>query len=214
MDKDLIIKLNRSKGLKGKFETSINTDKAQNIWKSNVVGFDILVKHYDYNVKKVLDVGCRVGVLSKFLMDLNYNVTGVEIVPDFVKNGRKNGINIYNEDARSMSFKDNSFDAVFCRDMIEHIPNPEKVFSESIRVVRSDGIIFLIGPIEPAPSVAPHFVAWKTLDIAKNFFSSNLTNPIYFGLIEDEPITNKENKVMIKQSQKRETFLAFLEVTK
>lgn len=209
---DKIIELNRSKGKKGNFNTSINTDKAQTVWKSNVIGFDALIKYYGYDAKKILDVGCRVGVLSKFLMDLNYDVVGAEVVPEFIEDGKKNGIDIRNEDARNMSFKDNSFDAVFCRDMIEHVPDPYKVFNEIIRVVKPGGVVFLIGPIEPKPSVPSHHVSWKTLDVAINAFNSNLTRSIYFGLIEDEPVTNKFSKKMVRQSLKRETFLAFLEV--
>lgn len=212
MDRDTIIRLNKSSGKKGKFNVSIKTDKAQTIWKSNVVGFDTLIKHHGYDVKKVLDVGCRVGVLSKFLMDLGYDTTGVEVVPEFVKDGKSNGINIYEGDARSLLFRDNAFDAVFCRDMIEHVPDPDKVFSECIRVVRPGGVVFLVGPIEPKPSAKSHFVAWKTMDKAVEFFDSNLVKNIYFNLIEDEPVTNNINKKMLKQSLKRETFLAFLEV--
>lgn len=214
VDKDNIIKLNSSTGKKSKFDVSINTQKALSIWKSNVIGFDILVNYYRYNIETVLDVGCRVGVLSSFLKDLNYNVIGIELVDEFVREGRKHGINILEGDARSLPFKDNSFDAVFCRDMIEHIPDPDAVFAESIRVVRPGGIVFLIGPIEPKPSVKSHFVSWISIDDAKEMFINKFVDPIYFGLIEDEPITNLFNKKMLKQSLKRETFVAFLEIVK
>lgn len=214
MDRNKLINLNKSKGVKSKLNTSIKTNKAQTVWKSNAVGFDVLNKHYGYDTKRVLDVGCRVGVFVYFLTEMGYDVVGIEIVPEFVKDAKSNGLNVYEQDARNIEFDDDTFDAVFCRDMIEHVPDPEKVFAESIRVVKPGGVIFLVGPIEPTPSALSHLVAFKTLDIAKRTFSSNLVRSVYFGLIEEEPVTNAADKKMIKQSQKRETFLAFLEVIK
>lgn len=205
------IQLNTSEGTKGKFDTSVNTDKAQRIWKSNTKGFDILHRHYRIEGNRVLDAGCRVGVLSTFLMEMGYDVLGVDIVPRSVKDAVKHGVDAVQGDLMDMPFLPNeSFDSVFCRDVIEHIPDPRKAFEEFVRITKPGGSIFIVGPFEEEPTCSAHLFAFPTLDFVEDYFQHECGEIKYCGLIEDEPITCEANIKMYNQSLKRDTWLLYM----
>ena len=68
--------------------------------------------------KKVLDVGCFEAPLRKILVNSDY--TGV----DFVGNP---DIEINLQETTRLPFDDNSFDTVFCIDVLEHLVRPDLV---------------------------------------------------------------------------------------
>jgi SAM-dependent methyltransferase len=46
--------------------------------------------------------------------------------------------------ATALPFQDNSFDGLWSIWVFEHVPNPEQAFSEARRVIRDNGVIFLM----------------------------------------------------------------------
>lgn len=53
-------------------------------------------------------------------------------------------------------FKDESFDTVLCSDVINHIPDPDNFFSESLRVLRKEGHLIIFTPFLYWISEAPN----------------------------------------------------------
>lgn len=49
-------------------------------------------------------------------------------------------------DAADLPFRDNSFDVVLCSEVLEHVPKPRKVLSESYRVLRPGGSLLVCVP--------------------------------------------------------------------
>ncbi len=49
-------------------------------------------------------------------------------------------------DAMFVPFENNSFDAVICSELLEHVPTPPSVLSEIYRVLRPGGILFICVP--------------------------------------------------------------------
>lgn len=45
----------------------------------------------------------------------------------------------YNQDIQNMDLNDESYDTVFCRNVLEHVRNPRKAMSEISRVLKYDG---------------------------------------------------------------------------
>ena len=101
-------------------------------------------------VKKVLEVGCGIGVLSSYLAEkYEWEVTGIDLDPeqiDRAKNAnRKNKyLKFLEEDVTKLPFGDNEFDLVLSVDALHHIPNRNKAFDEINHVLKSNGFYVLV----------------------------------------------------------------------
>jgi ubiquinone/menaquinone biosynthesis C-methylase UbiE len=98
---------------------------------------------------RILDIGCRTGIFLLFLKKNGFeNVKGIEIHDKSVEIAKKRGLDAYNGDAHKLPFKDNSFDAISCTQVIEHAYNPQTVLKEMSRVLTSDGVLWIDAPLE------------------------------------------------------------------
>lgn len=110
-----------------------NLYKATTAWLQSTGLFEI-------SDAKILEIGCGMAYLSKIHSGWHgaeYSETAVRRVKE------REGIQtkIFVEDAQSLSFDDDTFDGVFSWAALEHVPNPEKAFSEIDRVLKRGGRI-------------------------------------------------------------------------
>lgn len=95
----------------------------------------------------ILDIGCGPGIVSMQLAEMGHRMTSIDISEDMIayarKNAERNGLSIEfrKGDAMSLAFADESFDAVVSDYMLWTVPDPEKVFSEWMRVLRPGGTL-------------------------------------------------------------------------
>lgn len=94
-------------------------------------------------VKKVLDLPCGEGALTKRLLDKGIEVSAGDCA-DIIRipgaNFRKCDMN------QPLPFPDGHFDAVACVDGIEHIERPFDFIRECRRIIRSKGILIVSTP--------------------------------------------------------------------
>ena len=85
--------------------------------------------------EKVLDVGCGVGNLSKYLK--GFNLYGCDITENFVKQAKKE---FYKEvkvaDIYNLPYEDNEFAKVICLGVFQYILDTEKAMKELLRDLR------------------------------------------------------------------------------
>lgn len=102
--------------------------------KINFIKKNITILHND----KLLDVGCGNGYFTYHLAKL-CDVTGLDFSDQMLK------INPHHKlikgNAESLPFTDNSFDIVFCSDLLHHLKNPETAIGEMKRVAKKYIII-------------------------------------------------------------------------
>ncbi len=84
---------------------------------------------------RVLDIGCGANWLKK---NTGGNVIGVDVSGNYDAKA----------DCRKLPFKNESFDGIFAHHVVEHIPDPEKCFSEMNRVLKNGGIVYIEVPAE------------------------------------------------------------------
>lgn len=85
---------------------------------------------------KILDVGCGDGSRVKELKEKKFDAFGTEINPHWIDNET-----IIKGDIYALPFEDDSFDVVFCIDVLEHLKNPILAIKELFRVSRKALII-------------------------------------------------------------------------
>ena len=98
--------------------------------------------------KTALDIGCGGGILAEEFAAAGFQVTGIDPSENSLHTAREHakhsGLNI---DYRSgigenLEFKDNSFDVVYCCDVLEHVRDLPKCISEIARVLKPEGVFF------------------------------------------------------------------------
>lgn len=90
-----------------------------------------------------LELGCGDGMVSGVLQELGKKCTAVDYYDGgFDERARKAGVSFFKMDAAKMDFQDESFDFIFSYNAFEHFPRPDKVFAESLRIVRPGGLIY------------------------------------------------------------------------
>lgn len=104
---------------------------------------------------RVLDIGSADGVFSKIILDESgaKEVVGVDVLESSVgwanKHWRKNNkLKFKVGDAHNLSFKADTFDAVFALEVLEHVFKPLGVLQEIKRVLKKGGYAILLVPSE------------------------------------------------------------------
>lgn len=114
----------------------------------------------------LLDVGCGAGHHSKDLASKGFQVTGIDISVNGIRqacalaNAHGQNTRFCLGDVENLPFEDNAFDIVFCGLIIHHFPNWEKLLSEVKRVAKKYFVTFEVNSYDPI-----------------SFFRFNIINP-------------------------------------
>ena len=98
--------------------------------------------------KRVLDIGCRSGALTRHFLDGN-EVVGLDVDRAGLAKAEALGIEpVVADVGEPLPFADASFDAVVAGELLEHLPFPEALVAEARRVLRPSGV--LVGSVPNA----------------------------------------------------------------
>jgi SAM-dependent methyltransferase len=90
--------------------------------------------------RRVLDLGCRAGALTRFYVEGN-DVVGVDVDSVALARAAELGIETVHADVEEpFPFPAESFDVVVAGELLEHLRSPERVVAEARRVLRPGGI--------------------------------------------------------------------------
>jgi SAM-dependent methyltransferase len=114
-------------------------------------GFFKLEKNFfsraaDEEHPSVLDAGCATGALLDFLRGRGWRVTGVEISPGAQYALKERHLDVRNLPLEESGFPENSFDIVLASHLIEHLNDPRSFLTETYRVLKNGGRVFITTP--------------------------------------------------------------------
>ncbi len=90
--------------------------------------------------KRVLDLGCRSGALTRHLLDGN-EVVGLDVDASALAKAAELGITPVQANVEEpLPFEDESFDAVVAGELLEHLQFPDALVGEVRRVLRPAGV--------------------------------------------------------------------------
>ncbi len=98
--------------------------------------------------KRALDLGCGGGILAEEFARMGFDVTGIDPSSSSLEAARAHavwvGLNIdyrmaYGDD---LPFENETFEIVFCCDVLDHIHNWDEVIGEVARVLKRNGVLF------------------------------------------------------------------------
>jgi methionine biosynthesis protein MetW len=107
--------------------------------------------------KRVLEVGCSTGYMSRLMAERNCVVTGIEVDVEAAEKARRYCSEVYVMDLDSddwvPSLRDKGFDVVLLGDVLEHLVDPLKVLHRMQEVLGKDGSLVIS---------LPNVVHWAT----------------------------------------------------
>jgi 2-polyprenyl-6-hydroxyphenyl methylase/3-demethylubiquinone-9 3-methyltransferase len=99
---------------------------------------------------RVLDVGCGGGLLAEALTRAGAKVTAIDLAPGMIEVARLHALEQKLEiDYRMVAAETvaaaepGGFDVVTCMEMLEHVPQPEKMVATLASLVRPGGAVFV-----------------------------------------------------------------------
>lgn len=97
---------------------------------------------------RVLDAGCSAGYLAERLAQRGSTVVGLELDPEAAQRARAVCEQVLVGDVETMElpFEPESFDAVICGDLIEHLRDPDAALARLRPLLRQGGTLALTTP--------------------------------------------------------------------
>ncbi len=98
---------------------------------------------------RILDMGAGPGFFSIILTELGYSITAADFADAMLKEAGKNAgeladrIEFRQENAMDLSFSDACFDVVVSRNLTWNLPDPQKGYSEWLRVLKKGGLMMV-----------------------------------------------------------------------
>lgn len=144
---------------------SLKVDPLQRYWHKR--RFEEVSKLIEPVDGEVLDVGSADGMFSRVILKKTgaEKLIGIDVLKSSVdwanKHWRSKKLEFRVGDAHDLKFKDESFDAIFCLEVLEHVHKPVKVLKEFKRVLKKGGYgIFLV----PSDSFLFRIIWWFWLN--------------------------------------------------
>jgi ubiquinone/menaquinone biosynthesis C-methylase UbiE len=98
----------------------------------------------DSNIPNIIEIGCGNGKNLEYIKSIkNSNLIGIDNCQNFVDLCLKKNLNVLNNSAYNINFKDNTFDYMLCIAMFHHLLTPESqinVLNEILRIMKKGSL--------------------------------------------------------------------------
>lgn len=138
-----------------------------------------IIEGVDLTGKKVLDIGVGVGGPACLLVSVHgaAKVIGIDVedpvmahaARTIAEHGLQDRVTLQRVNRGRLPFEDNSFDVVFSKDSIAHIPDKAALFSDIFRVLKPDGYVAISDWYRSEDPYTEEMTAWLNatgLDLA------------------------------------------------
>lgn len=103
-------------------------------------------QHVALEHRRILDVGCGLGMYVAKLSEFSDQVYGVDIDPEKVGTASLTLPNIYEAPAEQLPFPDQSFDVILLNEVLEHVADDRQTIRECYRCLVPGGQIVIYAP--------------------------------------------------------------------
>lgn len=110
-----------------------------------------------------IDIGCNIGFTVEAARRLGYAATGLEIDAETVKQAKSRfpDVSFVAGTVSDIANTGQSFDVVYCTDVIEHVVDVQSFASALSKITRQNGILFLGTPDAGHWRVPQNFLKWE-----------------------------------------------------
>jgi 2-polyprenyl-6-hydroxyphenyl methylase/3-demethylubiquinone-9 3-methyltransferase len=115
----------------------------------NPVRTNFIKKRVNIQNKSIIDVGCGGGLLCENLSTDNNMVKGIDMSKDAIEIAKAHQtIKNLNIDYQNTSLEEliketnKKYDVLTCLELVEHVPNPEKLISDCVKITKKNSDLF------------------------------------------------------------------------
>ena len=151
----------------------------------------------DLKKKRILDLGSGMGGFLVAMQKIGYDIQGIEPNPDYCEITKLRGkrydleARVVNASGEKMPFFENSFDFIFCNDVLEHCKNPRQLLTEVYRTLKTGDKAY-VTVINRFGFKDPHyhlrFVNWLPRILAERYIT-------WRGKTKKEPLYRDKQKL-------------------
>jgi SAM-dependent methyltransferase len=106
-----------------------------------------LIQHYaPLDGKRILDVGCGLGMYVRKMRRFSDDVHGVDIDPERVAKASQDLPNIQVAPAEKLPYADGFFDVILSHEVIEHVGDDAQAIREAYRCLKPGGRLVVFAP--------------------------------------------------------------------
>ena len=103
-------------------------------------------QYVELRAKRILDVGCGLGMYVTQFRQFSDDVYGVDIDPDKIARASESLPNLRVSPAEELPFADDSFDIILLNEVIEHVDDDRQTINEAYRVLAPGGHMVIYAP--------------------------------------------------------------------
>ncbi len=122
--------------------------------------FQMVLRWATFAGRRVLDVGCGVGMYTAAFLRETPRVFGVEIERERALEARERAAGVIQSPGERLPFPDAAFDIVFSHEVLEHVADDRACAAEMVRVTRPGGRIVVFAPNRLYP-FETHGIFWR-----------------------------------------------------
>ena len=98
------------------------------------------------NTKRFLDVGCGSGLYVHAAQLLGFDAYGIDVDEKSILIAREQGLKVEKSDLLKVDFKQDYFDLIQMKQVLEHIPDPKEFLSRVRSLLKFNGILMIDVP--------------------------------------------------------------------
>jgi SAM-dependent methyltransferase len=121
---------------------------------------DLVDRYAPLQGKRILDVGCGLGVYVERLRQFSDQVYGADIEVERVMEGGRRLPALLAAAAEALPYADNSFDVLLLHEILEHVADDRRVVEEAYRVLSPGGRMAIFAPNRLYP-FETHGIYWR-----------------------------------------------------
>jgi len=153
--------MEEGQGAKGRMDEAAHRGLPSYVWRAGQERrFQMVRQWTDLPGRRVLDVGCGVGMYMEAFLRETPHVFGVEVEHGRAIEARTHAKDVIEGLGEQLPFADGSFDVVFSHEVLEHVADDRASLREMARVARPQARIVIFVPNRLYP-FETHGVFWR-----------------------------------------------------
>ncbi len=121
---------------------------------------EIVRAHVVLEGRRILDIGCGLGMYTEAFSRYSPHVYGVEVELNRARHAASRAAGVAQAVGEALPFPANTFDVVYNHEVLEHVADDRQVVHEAVRVARPGGYVVTYAPNRLWP-FETHGIYWR-----------------------------------------------------